>query len=186
MIYLMRHGQDDENYIGGWSDGTLTNDGVLGVVETALWLKKNLSIKKIICSDIKRARETAIIVNKYLNVPVIYTEFLREQNKGILNGLLKEDVKKSIYKNYLKNVEVDVVFPGGESLEDLYERIKKNLAYFMNLDDDTLIITHRGVINMFYYLLEEKRLDMNKKQFGVTVASVHELDRFKQTIKRIK
>ena len=39
---------------------------------------------------------------------------------------------------------------------------------------------------MFYYLLEEKRLDMNKKQFGVTVASVHELDRFKQTIKRIK
>ena len=97
-----------------------------------------------------------------------------------------EDVKKSIYKNYLKNVEVDVVFPGGESLEDLYERIKKNLAYFMNLDDDTLIITHRGVINMFYYLLEEKRLDMNKKQFGVTVASVHELDRFKQTIKRIK
>ena len=29
MIYLMRHGQDDENYIGGWSDVSLLSEGIV-------------------------------------------------------------------------------------------------------------------------------------------------------------
>lgn len=186
MIYLMRHGQDDENYIGGWSDGLLTNEGVDGVIKTALWIKDNLEIKQIICSDIKRARQTAMIVNKYLNVPIIYSDLLREQNKGKLNGLLKEDVKRTSYKIYLKKVNIDTVFPDGESLESLYERVKSNINYFMQLNDDTLIITHRGVINMFYYILRNVPLDMDKKKFKVEVASVHALNKITKNIKRIK
>ena len=31
MIYLMRHGQDDENYIGGWSDVSLIPEGIVQV-----------------------------------------------------------------------------------------------------------------------------------------------------------
>ena len=28
MIYLLRHGLDDESKIGGWSDVSLTEDGI--------------------------------------------------------------------------------------------------------------------------------------------------------------
>ncbi len=56
MIYLMRHGLDDENFIGGWSDIDLTSDGKKQIIESTEFIIKNkLSINKIISSDIKRA-----------------------------------------------------------------------------------------------------------------------------------
>ena len=55
----MRHGQDDETYIGGWSDVSLIESGKEEVLETALWMKQNLAIKKIDVSDVKRAIESA-------------------------------------------------------------------------------------------------------------------------------
>ena len=34
MIYLIRHGLDDEAYIGGWSDVDLISEGIEQVEET--------------------------------------------------------------------------------------------------------------------------------------------------------
>ena len=39
---------------------------------------------------------------------------------------------------------------------------------------------------MIYYILNGKELDMDKKQFGVATASVHEFDKENNTIKRIR
>ena len=36
MIYLMRHGQDNEDYIGGWSDLSLIEKGIVEVNERRL------------------------------------------------------------------------------------------------------------------------------------------------------
>lgn len=47
MIYLMRHGQDDETYVGGWSDVSLILEGEKEVFSSALWMKENLQIKKL-------------------------------------------------------------------------------------------------------------------------------------------
>lgn len=68
---------------------------------------------------------------------------------------------------------------------DLYRRIKKLLE---NIDeyDNSLIITHRGVINMIYVLLNNDKLTMDKEKYGVEHASVHELDLEKRKIRRIK
>ena len=66
---------------------------------------------------------------------------------------------------------------------DLYKRIERLLPWILK-QDKTLIITHRGVINMLYYILKNIELDMNKTQFDVTYASVHELDPVKKIIKR--
>lgn len=43
MIYLLRHGLDDENYIGGWSDISLTEEGIKQVQ----YATKFLESKKI-------------------------------------------------------------------------------------------------------------------------------------------
>lgn len=185
MIYLMRHGQDDESYIGGWSDLSLIPEGILQVNESASWIRENLNIKYILCSDIKRAVETAEIVSDIVNVSYIETSELREQNKGLLNGVLRDYVSVND-NNLLNNVGVDTFFPEGESLRDLYNRIKIYFEKIKEMEDDTLLITHRGVINMIYYFLNNKELDMDKKQFDVSVASVHELNLGKNTIRRIR
>lgn len=185
MIYLMRHGQDDESFIGGWSDVSLIPEGIQQVHETSQWIVDNLDIKSIQCSDVKRAEQTARIVSKYLNVPYQINVNLREQNKGDLNGVLRTELSDN-EKRIVDSKSVDIIYPNGESLRDLYNRMKEYLDRLMGMDDDTLLITHRGVINMIYFLLYDKELDMNKKQFGVSTASVHELDKDRKVIKKVR
>ncbi len=185
MIYLMRHGEDLPEYVGGWSDAPLTEDGKKEVEEVAKWIKDNLKIKKIITSDVPRAQETAELVDKFLNVEVEVTTILREQDKGDLTGKLRKTLTEE-EKELLDFQEIDTEFPNGETLIDLYERIKANFSFFENLEDGTLLITHRAVINMLYYILRDIDLDMNKKQFGATFASVHEYDKDKKKIRKIR
>ena len=181
----MRHGQDDEDYIGGWSDVRLIDEGIEDVKNNAVWIKDNLNIKKIICSNVLRCMETTKIVNSKLNVDVEYTDNLKEQNKGLLNGVKKCEAYKN-YKEFLYNIHIYSKYPNGESLLDLYNRIKVYLEYILKMDDETLLITHRGVINMIYFITLNKELDMNKKQFNVDTASIHELDKNLKKIRRIK
>lgn len=185
MIYLIRHGEDDESYIGGWSNVGLTEKGKKQVKIISLWINENLNIKKIISSDIKRSIETAEIISETIKVNYSTDKFLREQNKGDLNGK-KIDFLSEKEKKLKQEQKIDTIYPNGETLIDLYNRIKNNLSYFSKLDDDTLIVTHRGVINMLYYILNNISLDMNKKRFNVAHASIHELDIKNKLIRRIK
>lgn len=185
MIYLMRHGQDDESYIGGWSDVELIPEGIEDVKEASLWIKDNLDIKNIQCSDVRRAVQTAEIVSECLGVPYSSNANLREQNKGDLNGILRTNLSDD--ELVLTNSKsVDTVYPNGECLRDLYNRMKVYISKIMDMEDDTLLITHRGVINMIYFILYDKPLDMNKKQFGVETASVHELNKETRMIKKVR
>ena len=183
MIYLMRHGRDDEDYVGGWSDVLLTKKGIKQIERQAEWIKENLHIKRIVCSNVKRALQTAEIVNKYLNVNIEINDNLKEQNKGLLNGMNKKEANIK-YPEYLID-SVDTVYPEGESLRQLYGRIINNMNFFRDLEDGTLLITHRGVINALYYYLNDMPLDMNKKQFNVSFASLHELNLDNKEIHRI-
>lgn len=183
MIYLIRHGLDDERFIGGWSTKDLTPYGIEQTKRASKYIKDNLEIKKIYSSDISRAVTSSMIINKDLNVEVERLSILREQNKGLLNGMDGE-LAKELYSDYLNDKRVDTKYPNGESLLDLYQRIKNSLNMILSFDN-SLIVTHRGVINMIYYILNDIPLDLNKSQFGVTHASIHELDSVKRKIKRI-
>lgn len=140
-------------------------------------------IEKIISSDIQRARETSIIVNEVLKKEIIYTPLLRELNKGKLNGVLLNDIPSDL-EIYKSNVSVDTIYPDGESMWEFYNRIKLSLEKILSFDN-SLIVTHRGVINMIYFILNNIELSNNKEMFNVAHASVHELDPVKLTIKRI-
>ena len=51
MLYLLRHGLDDETYLGGWSDVDLIEEGIKQVEVSTLKMKElNLKIDKIIAS----------------------------------------------------------------------------------------------------------------------------------------
>lgn len=186
MIYLMRHGLDDENFIGGWSDVDLIEEGIRQVESVGEKLKSsNINIEKIITSDVKRAETTSKIIRDfYPNAEIEVNALFREQNKGVLNGMEKEKAK-ILYPEYFGFIAVDKTYEGGESLLDLYYRMKKCIDYILSIEDDTLIITHRGVINMIYYIFNNIELDMNKERFNVDHASVHELNKGKRMIRKV-
>ena len=184
MIYLVRHGLDDETFIGGWSDVDLTSTGIKQVENTRDYIvDNNLLINNIISSDVKRAKTTSHIINEKLNVDIILDKNLRELDKGTYTGI-KKILLSDKELNSISNYEIYDRYPNGESMYDLYERIKKLLEKIKD-KDNTLIVTHRGVINMIYYILNEISLDMNKERFNVTHASLHELDINKKLIRRI-
>lgn len=187
MIYFLRHGLDDERFVGGWSNIDLIEEGKEQVKNTIKQIKeKKLPIKKVIVSDVLRAKTTAKMVCDELNIKeYIIDSNLNEQNKGILNGMDKKQAKKEYLMYTGNNVLIDTVFPEGESLVDLYNRVNVYLDKILEFEDDTLIVTHRGVINMIYYILNDIELDMDKERFNVDHASVHVLDKNNKTIKRI-
>ena len=41
MMYLVRHGLDDESYIGGHSNIDLTEVGIKQVEDTGIWIKED-------------------------------------------------------------------------------------------------------------------------------------------------
>jgi len=186
MIYFLRHGLDDERFIGGWSDEGLIWRGKEQVKEAILFLKEHpIHFDRIYTSDLPRALETAQMVQNEFDVPVIPDERLREQNKGDFNGmfLLRANFKYQ-YREFLQNLTVDTVYPNGESLKSFWERIASSLPYFLE-QEDALIVTHRGIINYLYYQMNNIPIDMNKSQFDVTHASIHEYDPKVKKIQRI-
>ena len=185
MIYLVRHGLDDESYIGGHSNIGLTEVGIKQVEDTGIWIKENnIKVSKIYTSDIKRAVTTSNIIGAILKLDIIKTSELRELDKGLLTGLKKEDAFNK-YPEYMNMDRINVKYPNGESMLDLYKLIKLLLK---NIDkyDNSLLVTHRGVINMIYVLLNNDDLTMNKEKYSVEHASVHELNLEKRKIRRIK
>ena len=44
MIYLVRHGLDDENYIGGWSDVDLIDEGIKQIESTREYIVNNFFV----------------------------------------------------------------------------------------------------------------------------------------------
>lgn len=186
MIYFLRHGLDDERFIGGWSDMQLTWEGRKQVKEALFFLKEHpIHFDRIYTSDLPRALETAQIVQREFEVPIIEDQRLGEQNKGDLNGMyiVKANLKCH-YREFLQNMTVDTKYPNGESLKSFWERMDSSLPFFLE-QENSLIVTHRGVINYLYYQMNGMPIDMNKGQFNVTHASIHEYQPKTKQIRKI-
>ena len=186
MIYLLRHGLDDEDYIGGHSDVDLIDEGIEQVKRSSEFIK-SLDIDRIITSDVKRAVSSARIVKDSLEGEISFEvdSRLRELDKGLLTGRLRSSLTKE-EEEICNMTDINQRYPNGESMQDMYDRVKYLIdsGYFLD-KNSSLIVTHRGIINMIYFMFNNEPLTMNKKKFGVSHASVHELDIEKRKIKRI-
>lgn len=184
MIYILRHGLDDERFIGGWSNVELVEEGIEQVKRTIEFMKKHqIVFDRIYSSDIKRAKETAQLVSDAYHIPIELQPCLRELDKGLLTGMPKEKAE-ALFPDFVGDVGINTSYPEGESMLNLYRRQKEVLEWIMGLEK-CLIVTHRGPINMYYFHLNNVPLTNDKNCFGVTHASLHELDSKQKVLRKI-
>ena len=157
IVYLVRHGADDDSIRGGWSNHSLTDEGLEQSEELTKKLKENNCDAEIIySSDLFRARQTAKILAQSLNLEVEYNAEFREVNNGDLAGM-NNDLAKELYPNlYWRKLEWEQHYPNGESPKEFYERIKNAWEKIINSNHKSIIlVTHGGVINVIMHLVND-------------------------------
>ncbi len=182
-LFFVRHGKDDENYRGGWSSLGLVPEGIEQARRLAGYLKgKNTEyeIKNIVSSDLPRAKETADIIATELDLSMVTDRRLREADNGDLAGMLNKEALEKYPGLFWNTLEPDECYPGGESPNMFYTRIKKWFEVFFEECEDTdgnvLVVTHGGVINVVYHLVKGLEWSNTKKSVPVVNCSVHVLD----------
>ena len=123
-IILVRHGKTDWNQElriqGGSSDTPLNAEGRQQAENMASRLSQR-SIQAIYSSPLKRAIETAEIINSHHNVEIMVEKSLREIEAGELEGAASAELGKR-FSEILTQDGVSNRMPGGESLTDLQQR----------------------------------------------------------------
>jgi alpha-ribazole phosphatase len=146
-LYCMRHGETDYNRLGLCNDDPavdvcLTDTGILQA-EAAAVAMKDLSIERIITSELPRTRQTADIVNRYHAAPVMAHPALNDIRTGF-EGRPVVDYFAAIESDRLHR-RID----GGESLLDYKARV---LTFLDWLDEqprqDSLVVAHEETLRV--------------------------------------
>ena len=173
MIYLLRHGADDDTRLGGWSDASLSPLGIEQVQKAGEAIAQgSFGICRIYSSDLPRARETAEIIAEKLGLSVVYIKAFRETNNGDLAGLKIETAKKEYPGLYWRSLEWNQAYPNGESPNQFFNRIRNAWQSFKREEstkaENALLVTHGGVIDVILCL--ENGLPYTNKHVSYRIA----------------
>ena len=178
-ILFVRHGKDSDQHRGGWSQLDLLPEGKREAKMLADYLerhKENYHFKKIITSDLKRAETTAIILAETLQLPLEKESALRETNNGDLAGMLNSEADQKFPHLYFRSLAMDEHYPNGESPREFYQRIKTWFQRFLqennNSDETQIVVTHGGVINIIYHLVNQIEWTNKSNLFHVKHCSI--------------
>ena len=160
-LILLRHGQSQwnlENRFTGWEDVPLTSKGIEEAKTAGQILSKNnINIDTIFSSILQRANKTAELAIKEMNLENLWDNeklimrrdlSLNERDYGDLVGLNKEETAKKFGKDQVRiwRRSYDVSPPGGESLENVVERVKPFFSKFIQPDiirgKNVLVVAH--------------------------------------------
>lgn len=172
-LILIRHGATDWNlekrYIG-FKDTGLNDKGIKQAKKLTLKLNKE-KVSKVYSSDSKRTLEFAKII--FRGFPIKKEPKLREMNFGVFEGLTYKELMKKYPKLYTSwlNDPFGIVIPGGDSLCDFRNRLKRFLKKIISVDKNRTIaiITHAGPIKI---IINEILKTENIWKINVGLASI--------------
>jgi len=165
IIYLIRHGQSQGNLdytqgVGLESTelGTpLTDEGVNQAFNLSQALK-NIKMDGIYSSHLIRAKQTAEIIARQFNLPVLIKPEIRERERGNLNNLSELEIRKEhpvLYGNPEQLSEEEMwhyqLFPDMETASHAVERFLKALREIARSEKGktVAIVSHGNVIRSF-------------------------------------
>ncbi len=130
--------------VGSWTDWDLTELGRSQADRIGKKLKDELAGKKVVMfsSDLKRAKQTAEEIAKYLDVQPILRQELRERNLGKCCGKSVQWLRENL-ECPEKTVD-DRLFSDGESRRDAWNRLESFYKEIIAGNDENIIIVSHG------------------------------------------
>jgi len=173
-LILVRHGEtfsNEKGIIQGRLNGRKQKLNSVGIIQAKGIGKKfkKSKIDLIYSSRLKRAKQTAKIVKKELNVKLMFDKRLNDRKLGDLQG--KKQPKhwnKSLWDSEF------VSYHGGEMYLHLRRRVKKFLLNLLEKypDKTILIITHKAIFQIIIGIIkgykeeELKKIHLKKNPSG--------------------
>ena len=149
-FYFFRHGETNYN-LRYLRQGCQINKGLNSTGrKQAQHLAENLLDKKIeliYSSPLYRAVETAGIIADKLQIPVIMMPQLTEGNFGEAEGLHEDEVKSrwpEIISVWYQDTEMDKGFPGGETKQQIQDRMFAAINNLLQAPADVIGISSHG------------------------------------------
>lgn len=179
-LILIRHGETEWNREGrmqGHLDSPLTVLGRSQALAAGLYLKR-LNCDGLIHSDLGRARETARLIATTSGLKGRADPRLRERCLGIMEGLTKAQFRES-HPQWFHTYEArdaDFVIPGGESLQQVFDRTRQCLQSLASaFDGATLaVVTHGGILDAAYRMATGCALEAPRR-FPILNASLNRI-----------
>ena len=154
MLYIIRHGKTDWNVLHklqGRTDIPLNDEG-RRMAETAREEYRNIHFDICFCSPLIRARETAEILLRDRNIPILADDRLMEMSFGSYEGTENSFQIPDCPINQLFYAPDQYTAPpgGAESLDDLFARtgdfLRERVDPLLAEGKDVLIVGH-GAMN---------------------------------------
>lgn len=144
-ILLTRHGQTEWNLlkkVQGKADIELNEKGIEQAETIRVSLKEE-RIDLILCSPLKRAIQTAEIINQGKNIRMIIDERLSERDFGEFEGMFKKDFNYNAFWSYKQNLKYDEA----ENITEFFRRVYDFLDSVKKEYEGkrVLIVAHAGV-----------------------------------------
>ncbi len=143
-IYVVRHGQTEWNALKkmqGSVDIELNEKGLSQAKDTANMLS-DINFDVIFCSPLKRAKQTAEIINSNRNLNINFDYRLRERNYGEFEGTSKLSFNYNEFWAYQKNLN----YEKAENVQEFFERVYNFLDEITSKNyTNVLIVCHAGV-----------------------------------------
>ena len=106
-LLVVRHGRTDWNdlkKVQGLADIELNETGKMQAKEVAKSLEDE-NIDLIICSPLKRTRQTASIINEEKNIDIIYDDRIKERDFGEFEGMSNTEFDYEAFWSYKQNLQ---------------------------------------------------------------------------------
>jgi len=167
MLYIIRHGKTDWNNrkkIQGRTDIPLNEEG-RRMAEEARIEYKDVHFDICFASPLKRAKETAEILLRDRDVPIIYDDRLMEMSFGEYEGIENSfDIPNCpINVFFWHPEEYKVPVEGAESISDLVKRtgefLEEKVNPLLEQGKDVLIVGHGAMNSSIVYQVKKLKLE---------------------------
>lgn len=152
IIYIARHGETDWNRTGrlqGATDIPLNDAGKEQAADCGLFFQ-DVSIEAIYTSPLKRASDTATIINEHLGLPIIELSEFKERAFGDAEGMTYEERSKVFPRKS---------YPNQEDFKVFSERLKRGLNKIHQAypEQSVALVAHGAVIHTLFQMVENNR-----------------------------
>ena len=154
-IFLFRHGETDFNK-RGLVQGQTCDIGLneIGVEQAKKLAEKlqDINLQVIFSSPLQRALQTAEIIAKSKNIPVIIEKGFIEINLGEAEGKRKSELDEEEFRLWMCWEEPSFAFKGGEDRIDAERRAMEALGRIINTEYDIIgVATHGALTSTIFH-----------------------------------